>query len=192
MCHVALVALSTAYGEQGAGRGAAGRVLLHIRPLTREDATPPVSHPQKPARVPVQQTLEAPQRLEPNTASPAPPSVLPSPAQGSDEAGVSAYIPSELLSTHPRILDTADAIMPPELGRTESGRLVVQLLVNETGEVDQVIVQGSELSPAGTRLFVQRLAQLHLAPGRMSDQPVKALLRLEFRLDADRPVTSAH
>jgi len=194
MCHVFLVAITSGYGEQHSGAE-----LASERIAARLDT--PVAHAvQTPARIlaPKEVELVSPEKLAAPTP-PSPPAKLeegttaPFGQAGSklDADAVSAYIPSELLSVKPRILDTPESILPVDLAPDEHGRVVVQLLINTEGAVDRVLLQGSELSAAGTRLFIQRLSNLHLEPGQLNGVPSKALYRLEFNVQASSPERSS-
>lgn len=97
---------------------------------------------------------------------------------------LSDYTPVEQLTSRPRFLMDMREYVPASLDEHEVGRIVLQVLISEGGEVDGVVVESSELSPRGTRRFVQRLDALRLAPGMFDGQPVKSRWRLEFSFAA--------
>lgn len=192
MCHVFLVAITSDYGERSGRAGSASE-----RIVARLDV--PVEHAvQTPARILLPQGT-APVGLEKTADSPAPPGSAKATdemkaalSQGGARAeAVSAYVPSELLSVKPRILDAPETIIPADLAADEHGSVIVQLLVNTEGGVDSVLLQGSELTAAGTRLFIERLNSLRLEPGQMNGTPSKALYRLEFTVQATSPERAA-
>lgn len=90
------------------------------------------------------------------------------------------YLPVEALTTRPRFLVDMREYIPASLDATEAGEVVVQILIAANGEVDGVVIERSDLSPRGTRRFIQRLDALQLAPGLLDGRPVKARWRLEF------------
>ena len=94
--------------------------------------------------------------------------------------GLSEYVPVELLSTKPRFLVDLREYIPASLEASESGRIILQVLIGLEGEVDGVVVEHSELTPRGTRRFIQRLDALKLQPGLRDGLPVKARWRMEF------------
>lgn len=93
---------------------------------------------------------------------------------------LSEYVPVELLSTKPRFLLDLREYIPASLDASEAGRIIVQVLIGPDGEVDGVVVENSELTPRGTRRFIQRLDALKLQPGLRDGLPVKARWRMEF------------
>ena len=98
------------------------------------------------------------------------------------------YIPVELLDERPVFLrDLAD--YAPTLDDSEHGEVVMQLLISATGEVDDVILESSELSADATRRFLQQLGAARLTPGMREAKSVKSRWRMEFTFD---PVSPTH
>ena len=64
-------------------------------------------------------------------------------AEESGGAGLSGYVPVELLTTRPRFLADLRETLPAALDASESGRIVLQLLVGADGAVDGVVVESS-------------------------------------------------
>lgn len=96
------------------------------------------------------------------------------------------YIPVELLEQKPVFLrDLADYM--PALADTEHGRVIVQLLISETGGIDDVIPETSELSAGATRRFLQQLGAAKLTPGTRGAKPVKSRWRMEFTFEPVSP-----
>ncbi|WP_157288308.1 hypothetical protein [Uliginosibacterium gangwonense] len=190
MCHVFIVAITSDYGDRLRGKG-----LATERVNARLEA--PVEHPKEaPAHILLPRAPEPAKSAKPADRSMSAdyPKVahgmLSSPAQSratADTEAVSAYVPAELLSVKPRILDEPETILPADLATDEHGSVIVQLLVNTEGGVDSVLVQSSELSTVGTRQFIQRLSSLHLEPGQLNGVASKALYRLEFTVQAAVP-----
>lgn len=185
LLHLMLVWLWPGYGGTGT-RTARLRATISSMP-----ATPlPVMSP-----TPLAPQAATPQDSVANSARRAAPVKAPgeampeSPAQKvsadrlSEDSGggrLSEYVPVELLSTKPRFLADLSEYIPASLEASESGRIVVQVLIGLDGEVDGVVIEHSELTPRGTRRFIQRLDALKLHPGLRDGLPVKARWRMEF------------
>jgi hypothetical protein len=96
------------------------------------------------------------------------------------------YIPIELLDQKPVFLqDPGDTTSV--LADSGQGRVVVQLLISETGGVDRIVLESSELSTEATRRFLQQLGAARLMPGMRDANPVKSRWRMEFTFE---PVSS--
>lgn len=96
------------------------------------------------------------------------------------------YIPVELLEQKPVFLrDLADYM--PALADAEHGKVIVQLLISETGGIDDVIPETSELSAGATRRFLQQLGTAKLTPGTRGAKPVKSRWRMEFTFEPVSP-----
>lgn len=119
--------------------------------------------------------------VTPNDVRPVPPapaggSFLPaqSIARGDD------YLSADQLEASPSFPDDMEDHILDSLDDSESGRVVVQLLVAADGSVDKVLLESSGLSEAGTQIFLKHLAALHLQPGMRDGRPAKARWHLEF------------
>ncbi|MDP5240350.1 hypothetical protein Q9Q94_12475 [Uliginosibacterium sp. 31-16] len=173
------------------GYGGAGVKVARLRATFRSMPAAPLPEPlptpvaaKEPVPEPVRRAAsdKALQAGRPDIPSPqASPDVLPE-----DQGGgrLSEYVPVELLSVKPRFLVDLREYIPASLDASEAGSIVLQLLIGADGEVDGVQVESSELSPRGTRRFIQRLDALKLQPGLHDGQPAKARWRMEFSFKA--------
>lgn len=63
--------------------------------------------------------------------------------------------------------------------------VIVRLLINERGFVDQVLVEESSLSKEGEQVIANAFVFLRFHPGKIGDQPVKSQLAIEVILQND-------
>lgn len=57
-----------------------------------------------------------------------------------------------------------------------------QLLINELGGIDKVVIEESFLSDQATRFVIEALEKIRFYPGKLGDMPVKSQLRIEVML----------
>jgi len=106
---------------------------------------------------------------------------------GAGMTGREDYVPVELLDVRPAFLQNVREMLLPEGG--EEGRVVLQLLVGNTGGVDAVLLEQTGLSVARTREILQQLRTVRLSAGRLHGKPVKCRWRMEFSFtSASEPV----
>jgi hypothetical protein len=63
----------------------------------------------------------------------------------------------------------------------------LRLFINENGETDRVVIEGSRLPSDAARLVIAAFSKLRFHPGIVADTPVKSQLRIEVML-ADTPL----
>ena len=71
---------------------------------------------------------------------------------------------------------------PADLAR--SGSIMLRLLIDDTGKVDQVLVEASDLPDVFQELAIQRFSQTRFSPGRIQEQAVRSQMRLEVTFQA--------
>jgi hypothetical protein len=98
------------------------------------------------------------------------------------------YFVSSELTERPRVLRDISAEQRRILPDLIPGRSLVQLLINERGEVDQVVIADSRLSEEGKRFVIETLDKIIFIPGKLNGTLVKSQLRIEVTLET---VTSA-
>lgn len=91
------------------------------------------------------------------------------------------YLPASLLTERPQVLQDID----PEWHFAGLSLPAVQcvLLINETGDVDRVLISGSALPPMLAEDVRARFLAARFLPGRLHGRAVKSALRIEVRLD---------
>ncbi len=58
-----------------------------------------------------------------------------------------------------------------------------ELLINELGGIDRVLLNDSALSDQATRFITETLEKIRFYPGKLGDMPVKSLLKIEVMLE---------
>jgi hypothetical protein len=94
---------------------------------------------------------------------------------------LSTYIPAWMLSERPQLRADID----PEwyLFGTDMPATSAMLLINEFGDVDDLIVDFPSLTPMLLEDLRNRFRSARFTPGRQDGQPVKTMLRIMIRLD---------
>lgn len=184
MFHIMLLVFGAGFGNESPGHGfgkAGARISAHLNePLPSAEPAPPAFE-LPPAELFSPTPLSSLEDLLPLQSAAA----ATEQKDESGEAGGFAYYPVEMLTQRPRFLDDLQQAVAASLQGGAQGRLVVDLLVSSNGSIDSVQVESSELGEANTRIFVQRLNALKLAPGELKGSPVRARWRLEFSLQGE-------
>ena len=96
-------------------------------------------------------------------------------------AGIDGYLPASLLTERPQVVRDID----PEwrLPGIALPVLACTLLINEYGDVDQVLPEGVSLSPTLEQEVRTRFMAARFSPGKLHGRPVRTALRIEIRLD---------
>ncbi len=97
-------------------------------------------------------------------------------------AGSRTYLPASALTERPVVLQDIDTELLPALWPVSPQALVFQLLINEYGDVDQVIVEKSSLPPGLLAELRQRFLAARFAPGRLRGRAVATALRIAVQL----------
>ncbi len=95
--------------------------------------------------------------------------------------GIDGYLPASLLTERPQVVRDID----PEwrLPGIALPVLACTLLINEYGDVDQVLPEGVSLSPMLEQDVRTRFMAARFSPGKLHGRPVRTALRIEIRLD---------
>jgi TonB family protein len=90
------------------------------------------------------------------------------------------YVRSDVLNEQPSVLLDISADLPLSAPNGPIQKMaVLELLINEYGEVDRVVVESSSFSEADQDLIVQAFKKAKFKPGRVNGVPVKSRLRIE-------------
>ena len=96
------------------------------------------------------------------------------------------YFQSGDLSERPLILNKALLDSTPLfLTDVPSQLAVLRFLINEHGNIDQVLVDDSRFSPRTERLIIETFSKLKFEAGKIGDLPVKSQLRIEIKVQND-------
>ncbi len=100
--------------------------------------------------------------------------------QGSPQ-GVTGYLPVSALSERPELLKDID----PEwyLQGLDLPSLSALLLINEYGDIDDLVIDAPVLTPMLLEDLRMRFRAARFLPGRLEGQPVKVALRVVIELE---------
>lgn len=97
-----------------------------------------------------------------------------------DDPDSTVYLPTDLLEVGPVVIEDIPGD-PPELqGRSESGTMVLTLLINANGTVDQVIVESSDLPDIFAEVARRDFLTTRFSPGVRNGLPVPTEMRIEL------------
>jgi protein TonB len=96
------------------------------------------------------------------------------------------YYSTDQLSKRPQPLAAADLDAPEIRPLVASGRMVLELWINEFGVVTDVTVEKNELPEVFSRTAVAAFKALRFVPGERNGQPVRTLMRIEVTYDDGR------
>jgi hypothetical protein len=92
------------------------------------------------------------------------------------------YLPAHRLTTRPLIQTDIDAILPATFYGIAPQRLVLQLLINQYGDVDRVVVEESALPQVLLAELQAKFLQARFTPGRLDTRAVSSAVRIEVQL----------
>ena len=99
----------------------------------------------------------------------------------------SPYLPASLLDLKPQIVRDIDPELLENFRGVQAQWLNLRLLINEYGDVDQVIVEPFSIdTDLPERLLAdvkQRFLEARFTPGRLHNQSVRSQLRIRVHLD---------
>ena len=93
-----------------------------------------------------------------------------------------AYLPASKLSERPLLLQDIDPLLT-NVQDTTTQQLVLQLLINEYGDVDQVLLEDALVPAALLWQLQQRFLQARFLPGRLQGLAVPSVLRIAVTLN---------
>ncbi len=93
-----------------------------------------------------------------------------------------SYLPAHRLTTRPLIKTDIDAILPATFYGIAPQRLILQLLINQYGDVDRVVVEESALPQVLLAELQAKFLQARFTPGRLDTQAVPSAVRIEVQL----------
>lgn len=110
-------------------------------------------------------------------------SVKPKSEAVTEKLNARAYLPVSKLSERPLILQDIDPLLT-NAQDTATQQLVLQLLINEYGDVDQVLVEDAVVPAELLKQLQQRFLQARFLPGRLQGFAVPSALRIAVTLQA--------
>ena len=158
---------------QQAPKWAAGAGVLHAR-LRASDEPPLAAMMSQPAP---SRTRREPQVLRPEV--PALPGIVPA----------ATYLPAEQLDERPQIRSHVEPAFPLD-ANAPAGRVVLRLLIGESGAVDKALVVQADPPGPFEVAAVEAFTPARFSPGRKDGVAVKSTLTLELRF-GETPVAGA-
>lgn len=101
------------------------------------------------------------------------------------------YFPPHELSRKPQPASPVPLDYPADSPLVARGRIVLRLLINAAGNVDQVMVEQSELPQELTELARQAFSQAKFQPGMKENRPVKSQMMIEVTFESDEAPAKA-
>ena len=100
--------------------------------------------------------------------------------------GLTGYLPVSQLTERPLVVNDIDSDLSDRFAGVNSQSLVLVLLINEYGDVDQVLPDGDEWNDVLPAVLKDDLRQRFLTarflPGRLHGRPVRCALRIAVML----------
>lgn len=93
------------------------------------------------------------------------------------------YFRTNDLTEKPRVLRDIRPDLSLSLPNGLSQLAVLRLLINERGDIDQVVMEDSALPEEAQHLVLDAFAKTKFQPGKIGDIPVKSQLRIEVMLE---------
>ena len=107
-------------------------------------------------------------------------------ASSSGVAAGPRYLPAEELDERPLIRSPVEPVFPPD-APVASGRVVLRLLINEAGAVDEAAAVRAAPPGVFDAAAVEAFASARFTPGRKDGVAVKSALTLELRFGEALP-----
>lgn len=108
-------------------------------------------------------------------------------ASSSGIAAPPRYLPAEELDERPLIRTPVQPAFPPD-APAASGRVVLRLLINEAGTVDETVAVRADPPGVFDAAAVDAFASARFTPGRMDGNAVKSALTIEIRFGEAPPI----
>ena len=99
-----------------------------------------------------------------------------------EQHSVRTYLPVSQLTERPLVLQDIDPLLASTHDDSSQQQVVLRLLINEYGDVDQVLAEETALPADLLRQLQQRFLQARFLPGRLLDRAVPSALRIAVSL----------
>lgn len=125
----------------------------------------------------------APRAPVARSAASADPTLRHTSAASSGIAAPARYLPAEELDERPLIRTPVHPVFPP-YAAVASGRVVLQLLINEAGAVDRAVAVQADPPGVFEQAAMDAFAAARFTPGRKDGLAVKSALKIELNFGA--------
>lgn len=93
------------------------------------------------------------------------------------------YFPTDQLSENPQVTEDIPPSLAVSLGNGGDRKAILRLLINESGMIDQVIVEDSNFSEEEKKLIIEACKQMKFKPGKLDEMPVNTEMRIEMTME---------
>jgi len=97
------------------------------------------------------------------------------------------YFPTHLLTEKPIVTLDVSVNAGANLVQQFSGIVIMRLKINESGSIDQVEIDQSELPASAQEKLKQSFMKMRFSPGKLNHIAVKSEMRIEISLEKIRP-----
>ena len=92
------------------------------------------------------------------------------------------YLPTTLLDVQPVVIQDLPSDPPELLGRTETGTIILTLLIGANGAVDDAVVESSDLPDIFAQVARRDFLGMRFNPGVRNGQAVPSTMRVEMTI----------
>ena len=92
------------------------------------------------------------------------------------------YLPMTLLDVQPVVIQDIPSDPPELLGRTETGTIILTLLIGANGAVDDAVVESSDLPDIFAQVARRDFLGMRFNPGVRNGQAVPSTMRVEMTI----------
>ena len=92
------------------------------------------------------------------------------------------YLPTTLLDVQPVVIQDIPSDPPELLGRTETGTIILTLLIGANGAVDDAVVESSDLPDIFAQVARRDFLGMRFNPGVRNGQAVPSTMRVEMTI----------
>ena len=145
---------------------------LGVQPAKPTPPAPPAAHAPTPAPEPTPPMNPDPPTTTDATANTGPVGLV----------APSDYLPTALLDVEPLVIQDIPSDPPELLGRTETGTIILTLLIGANGAVDDAVVESSDLPDIFAQVARRDFLGMRFNPGVRNGQPVPSTMRVEMTI----------
>lgn len=98
------------------------------------------------------------------------------------QAAQGDYLPTTLLDVEPVVIQDIPSDPPELLGRTETGTIILTLLIGANGAVDDAVVESSDLPDIFAQVARRDFLGMRFNPGVRNGQAVPSTMRVEMTI----------
>lgn len=123
---------------------------------------------------------------EPTAPNPPPVPVViadPAPAFGLEFFDPPPYLPVEELTEKPKVIKDMPPEAPKAFGMQAEGTVIMRLLINELGEIDDVVIEETSIAVVELQTVMNLARRMTFSPGIKDGTAVKSEFRIEVKIE---------